>query len=623
MLLVLGFILSAKLVWPATRLLYEIKRAEHVDIVIYGGGLAACAAAWKAASFASDKRVALVVPYIARQYGGLATVGGQNFWDVRYWSRDGRLPQGGSFAHWFYHTGPFYSPAELAKLIAKELEKLPNLVTLWGLDITAVYADAKGERLRALALRSLERGPEGYVHWKGKEKLLKAKQFIDASEDGRLSFLSGSGVTVGRADWPAVLLPEVEDPLGTSASRWKEEAAGYLLPEKLGFPRNWIELFTKDAVGRVFRERILQLGGYQELSPSISPGKTNRVARQQAATLMFKVKGVRPGLYKDMVFIRSPQGVWGAYGGLRTYRENPVVTHFNKTYGPQGFALKPLNAAQDGRDSPEWWVNSLLIFNVDGRAHFRDRGSSRYPLDKLPGTLETDEAWVAARQLLLKPDFIHALRQFPGFEEADLVKDSTGQPVTGDILYLRETVHQLRRGGGVGKEAGDGDYAVTALEVYLAGRGPGEGADADNYVNRIGLGFYWLDINGYRFEDLQGEDGAFRWPVISYLRPDFGQSLPGSTARPENPVYLPFEAILSPRFSNLLVPGVAASISSLAWAELRVLPNQAVLGDAAGVAAAYAVEQGIDPATWGPGEIDEIRRILVEKYGARVDKEFL
>lgn len=596
--------LGVKAFWPVARLLYHIKRAEQADIVVYGGGLAACAAAWKAASFAPDKRVALVVPYTARRYGGLATVGGQNFWDVRYWARDGLLPQGGSFSRWFSHTGPFYSTEELAELIASDLGKLPNLVTFWGLDITAVYADPGGKRLKALALQPLERGPEGYLHWKGEETLLKAEQFIDASEDGRLSFLSGSIVTVGRADWPAAFLPEAEVKSSWVASQGEKEAAPHLPPERLGFA-----------------QRVLQLAGYKEVLPEVASAEGRGVARQQAATLMFKVKGVRPGDYKDMVFILSPQGVWGAYGGVRTYTENPVVNRFNRTFGPKGFALKPLNAAQDGRNSPEWWVNALLIFNVDGRAHFRDRGSKRYPSNKLPGSLETDEAWVAARQLLLKPDFINALRQFPGFEGAELVKDPFGQPVTGDILYLRETVHHLCPGWEADGRSGEGDYAVTAAEAYLAGRGPGDGADSGNYVNRIGLGFYWLDINAYRFEDLQGEGGIFRWPVTSYLRPDFGQSTPGFKARPENPVYLPFEAILSPRFTNLLVPGVAASISSLAWAELRVLPNQAVLGDAAGVASAYALQQGQDPGTWGPEEIANVRRVLVEKYGARVDKE--
>jgi len=79
---------------------------------------------------------------------------------------------------------------------------------------------------------------------------LEAEVFIDASEDGRLLGLASSAFTVGRGDWPEEFLP----------------------PEERGKPL------------------------------------------QQAATLMFKVRGVKPGFYKDM-FFHQEKGVWRAYGG--------------------------------------------------------------------------------------------------------------------------------------------------------------------------------------------------------------------------------------------------------------------------------------------------------------------
>ncbi|WP_216363910.1 MULTISPECIES: FAD-dependent oxidoreductase [unclassified Neomoorella] len=531
--------------------------AVRADIVVYGGGLAGCAAAWKAAATAPDRTVVLVVPYPEHEYGGLATVGGQNFWDVRYWARDGRLAQGGSFAHWFKAVGPFYRTADLSAQIAADLGRLPNLHTYWAMDITAIQKDRRG-RLKTLALRELQRDAAGTVIWGEERLILAATIFVDASEDGRLSRLSHAGVTVGRADWPADLL------------------AG-----------DFIDLTLRP--------------------------------RQQAATLMFKVRGVQPGRYRDMIF-RQERGVWSAYGGREVYINDTVVTAFNDRYGPAGFALKPLNAVQDGPGNPEWWVNALLIFNVDGRANARDRGHDAYPGDMAPEALDTDTAWQRAREMLANPDFIRALRRFDGFHEAEVVLDADGKPFAGGMLYLRETIHTVVEPREAGPGTEDSNYALTAAAAHGAGPGPAEGNDLGNYVNRIGLGFYWQDINAYHFSDLKGGDGRYRWPVTPFLRPDYPRTMPGPGGWPQNPVYIPFNTLLSRPVPNLLIPGYAASISSLAWAELRVLPNQCVLGDAAGVAAAYAVMKGRDPGTFTDADVAAVREILVQCFGVRVDK---
>ncbi len=569
--------------WPL------VAPAARADIAVYGGGLAGCAAAWKAAATAPDKQVVLVVPYPEGEYGGLATVGGQNFWDLRYWNRDGRLAQGGSFAHWLAATGPFYRPADLAAQIAADLGRLPNLQTYWAMDITALQKDRRG-RLRALALRDLQRDAAGSVVWGRGRRILTASIFVDASEDGRLSRLSAAGVTVGRADWPGEFL-----------------TPDYVKPNQqgTGWPR---ELSAERQAAAVMPAPGETAGAGLNLRP-----------RQQAATLMFKVQGVRPGNYPDMVFSRE-KGIWGAYGGREVYINDPVVTGFNDRYGPRGFALKPLNAAQDGPGSREWWVNALLIFNVDGRANGRDRWHDAYPRDTAPGALDTDTAWQLAREVLATPDLLQALRRFDGFQAAELVRDAGGQPVTAGLLYLRETVHTVidPREAGPGTE--NSNYALTTAASHHAGAGPRDGDDRANYVNRIGLGFYWQDVNAYRYSDLKGGDGRYRWPVTPYLRPDFPRTTPGAASLPANPVYIPFNVLLSRTIPNLLIPGYAASISSLAWAELRVLPNQCVLGDAAGVAAAYAASQGRDPGTFTDVDVAAVRGILVQCYGTRVDK---
>lgn len=41
-------------------------------------------------------------------------------------------------------------------------------------------------------------------------------------------------------------------------------------------------------------------------------------------------------------------------------------------------------------------------------------------------------------------------------------------------------------------------------------------------------------------------------------------------------------------YANLLIPGYGANICSFSWGEARVFSNLSVLGDAAGIAAAYS-----------------------------------
>ena len=53
------------------------------DILIYGEGFQAVAAAAKAANNALTKSILVVVPSPVPKLGGIATIGGQNYWDTR------------------------------------------------------------------------------------------------------------------------------------------------------------------------------------------------------------------------------------------------------------------------------------------------------------------------------------------------------------------------------------------------------------------------------------------------------------------------------------------------------------------------------------------------------------
>lgn len=531
---------------------------KDYDIVVYGSGFSGCAAAYNAAITAPEKKIALIVPEPVDLLGGLGTAGGQNFADIRFWQ--GQIVTQGSFSRWYENFGQFYSTEKLGEKMQKELAQFPNLTIIYNYDIQKIRS--WGNKIYALYIKSVLRENDGVVRWGKDKRDISARVFIDASNDGRLARLAHQPLSVGREDWPDEFLQEGE-------------------------------------------------------------AKGQR-ARQQAVTLMFKVKGVsvpsKPGAYGEWYFARDKKGSWGLVGGKNTWCNNNIVKKFNQDNEEKGFAIKPINAAQNGTDSDEWWVNMLLVFHVDGRAHERDKGSKLYPNDVISEHRTTDQGWIEARNILADSSFLEALRQFKvdmngnsyGFGEAELIKDQDGQPVVGELLYIRESVHGLQNDNSNINE--NLDFAVTTQEASLAGNEPSDGSDKDNYSERIGLGYYLMDINAYEPKDLM-KNGEYIWPVTGYLRSDwqieFGQ--------PTNPVYLPLSMIISQKIDNLLMPGYAASCSSMAWAELRVLPNLAVLGDAAGVAAARAVLFKEDPVDFKKEQITWVQERL-KQNGSRLDK---
>ncbi|NPV93028.1 MAG: FAD-dependent oxidoreductase [Firmicutes bacterium] len=530
------------------------------DVAIYGGSLAGCAAAVNTARGLGRKRLVLINPEpTPGRLGGIATVGGQNFFDIRRWR--GTPPQRGSFARWRSQVGDFYKTDYFSDILCGELDSLTNVSIRHQYDIEWVSLDCSGGSgsIRDLVIRGVRRDECGWVRWAHPHtrRVVSARVFIDASDHGRLALRSDPSNSVGRYDWPSE----------------------YLDPSE-----------------RMCRD----------------------LGRQQVATLMFKVVGVARVDNPDMSFSTDARGSVGCWGGRRTCTTDPVVIGFNNRHGPRGFAIKPLNAAQDGPGSREWWVNTLLVFNVDGRAFERDRGTACYPAVMRPDYRNVDEAWVGARGFLRRNrrEFLRALRRFPGFAGVDFVYGEDGYPRVGDVLYLRETIHTARCWEDIANGTEDTNYEVSTVESVQAGDSPDSGADAANYPSRVGLGYYWSDINAYQFRDLRGPDGRYDFSVAARLRPDLG-IVPGS---PDNPVYLPYECLISRYAENLLVPGYAVGCSAFAWSEMRVFPNLCVLGDAAGVAAAYAARKGLPPRRFSLRDIARVQEELVSGADARIDK---
>ena len=399
-------------------------------IIVYGGGFAGVAAAAKAASKAPNHEIILISPYPDDMLGGIGTTGGQNYWDVLAWP-PGQHTAHGSFAYWYDTCPLYYGVNEMSQLLKLSLGKYTNVSVYTGHDVYAFTAVKNPYRISSVAVKKIYRDTDGFIKWGLSSLTFTADVFIDASDDGRLARMANSSVTVGRFDWPA---------------------------EKL------------DAIER---------------NKSFS-------ARQQAATLMFKMTGVNVKATDGMNFIQSSKGVWGCWGGTDAFK-NPAgqIAAFNKQHAPAGYMIKPVNAAQDGAGSANWWINAFMVFNVDGRAHYRDKGSEFYPAEMISGTKTTDAAWTDTRCFLhtYRTQFERALRSYPGFENASLVY-SADYPDVGAVMYIRETVHMSKVSAARANGTEDSNYAVAAAASLNAGASPGNGGDAANHSSRIGLAMY-------------------------------------------------------------------------------------------------------------------------------------
>ena len=547
------------------------------SIVVYGGTLAGVAAAAKAAGHVDlDKTdITLIVPDPVDHngngvsLGGLATVGGQNFFDIG-WYNGKNFCTKGSFNWWYSQVGQHYSIQALSDLLKKDLTKSEfkgKINILYGYDIKSIGWGAPAN-ITKVNLCQIEQDSDGRVVWGTKTCTVAGDVFIDASESGRLTRLSNFGGTTGRYDWPASQL---------------------------------------DA---------------DEQGPS---GK----ARQQVTTLMFKIKGLKKQDLEEntdgiTMHTYGDKGVWAANGGKAAYADTTkAIYQFNEKHRSEGIAIKPFNMAEDGKDSNEWWINTLLVFNVDGRAYNRDKGTGVFPKDMRSDYKTVDDAYVFAKKVLEYPDFLPALRSFPKFENVELVKDSNGKPVVAKTLYLRETIHSAQSSSATARKNGseDSNYAVHAKDFWDSGATKSTGTDKRNYAKRVGLNFYQLDINAYKIEDLKNKDGVYIWgaPITGAVRDDIANQEDNEFPTVKNPVYVPYDAIATNFVYNLLIPGYAAGISSLGWSEARVLPNQCVLGDAAGVAAAYAVTNNKQPLSFGSADIAKIQTTLTQS-SAKLEK---
>ena len=623
----------------------EARDENDYDIVIYGGGLQAYASAVAAAKQRTTKltKILLIAPYPVDELGGISTTGGQNAWDVSK-SPNGEFYHQGTFKTLYNRFPMSYNTQEMSNYLKSSLnDYLVDYKTQYDISRVICKEKAAGNteepiKIEKITIRGIARDNEaadytnGYVKWTNAAPItITGKIFIDASEEGRLARSLNTAATTGRYNWPADSLDDDEK------------------------------------------------GVISDSPTKTVPCDNTPAVRQQAATIIYKLKGVDLSGYQGSTSSETNGVYHSLWGGDKYKIKGSETWKFNDEYSNQGIIIKSLNAGTNNPANDDYYINNFLLFNVDGRANYRDTPEGRrgfssensedenyiqdfYPKNIFKDTMTTDEAWVKARDFFVyhKKEILNVLHDIPGFESASFTgysNDDGGQPEICDILYLRETVHTSKNFSqrsnnsennyhvmiddafqgisGVYDEIEEGEqdeFKLTHANHVIIDKKEKE--KNKNFSHRIGIASYGLDIHPYGVRDLIDEkssDGIkYIWHDKSFqkMRPDFKDNYldkcrnfynPDKFYSSEYPLYVPFEALITNQVSNLLLPGYAACVSSEAWGLVRIFANLCVLGDAAGVTAAYSVADGTDPLFLNEADIRGIQNCLENFMGARLD----
>lgn len=534
-----------------------MKKTTYADIIIYGDGIQAVAAAETASQiFEGDpkgegKKIVLIAPNIQHELGGMSTSVGKNLFEVRNNLENGLLYQGGSFYNLyngikkpdgtdttdipeelFEGMGKYFSTSDMSNRLKRYIGYHKNISVIYGKDIQSVTCEQ--DRISEIKLREIGRVNNDTVWGYGRETVAGNANaiFIDASEEGRLTRLSGVRCVTGRGDW------------------------------------------TNEDTAKLADE-------------------TGSLGRQQAATLMIKLKGINPVEKGDMLVDKDKlTGVKCCYGGLEKYRDpNGAIQQINhmltSLLGCQ-FCVSPIVAVQDGPDSDEWWADVIQVFNVDARARNKDKGTDNYPKDMIPGVRSYDDAYITTCDDLKvnKSSILAALRQFDGFENVDFATNSNGTPKVGKMLYIRESIHTPSDPDKMEAGADRSNYALTLDESYIGGVSSESGYDLENYKLRIGIGFGPENLYPYTMDETLKNGYAWEPSLLDVLRHDLR---PPKEIMPKLPVYIPSGVLKTNQKQNLLLAGYALNMASFSLGELRTVPNLCVMADMAGIIAAGSV----------------------------------
>lgn len=207
------------------------------------------------------------------------------------------------------------------------------------------------------------------------------------------------------------------------------------------------------------------------------------------------------------------------------------------------------------KNPAEWRANVTQLANADG-----------HPVDGTDAAQLSDAEVEGRRQIV---DFFQFLRESaPGFENSYILEIA---PQVG----VRETRRVV------------GEYQLTEDDVLQCA----------SFEDSIG-------VNGWMIEEHVAGNISFRWQDIPNCR-GFN--------------HLPYRILLPQRVDNLLVAGRCASMTHMGQAAARVSGGCFVMGQAAGTAAALAVNAGVRPRDLPVSQLQQ----RLEADGAYLGRDIL
>ena len=140
-----------------------------------------------------------------------------------------------------------------------------------------------------------------------------------------------------------------------------------------------------------------------------------------------------------------------------------------------------------------------------------------------------------------------------------------------------------------------GDHGAANWELEWVGFLPGK-RESRRYVGDYTLVQNDVENGGKRFEDVVAYGG---WQIDNHLPGGFWMKSQGGAhlqkRRLSEPYAIPYRCLYSRNVENLMFAGRNISASHVAFASTRVMGTIGIMGQAAGTAAALAVEKGVLP----------------------------
>lgn len=596
-------------------------------IVVYGAGMGGVCAAYKAAQYAwslegfDNFEIMLINPVPVPKLGGIGTVGGQNLWDTRAWHS--KFPYRGSLANVMSFDNSKGQITEDRYGTDDKAQSLRELLTPYNvkiydqydiavnqLDVPVPVKQDENGNILSLTIKRISRNDHGVIQYYGESQTINGDIFIDASEDGKLTKLTAHdsngnpAYTRGRYDYPADILEPVEG-----------------AEDKAKMPA--VTLMFKIAATKIVPVEYEDPGPNGHCERKFSDN-TNSIC-----TLFNCGNGMFEGDKYSPFYIHPETNV----------NIDNKMKKFNNTLANTRLMIKPTNSVWDGGTQTiagkyDWWMNSLIIFGVDGSLHNRDNSNYEEVNDEdllsdeilcdASHILSSDDAWRLARAFLNREkakadagqESLLDVYKSLGYIDAEFVTDEKGV-VTGDILYVRETIHAVKDVEKIANGTENTNYEVTMRHCHYSYLDDEEYNTNKN--QSIGLIYYNSDIHPFMQSNYIDNDNYISgYQSYRHIRKDMGEEL--ADGSPIDPAYIPYSALTTKYVPNMLIPGYAVNASSFAWSEIRVLPNLCVLGDAAGIAAVTCLLSG--DSAYGLKDINGVREVL-KKYYAILDTDEL